>query len=57
MPKEKLKIPKSPQNKKGPYQNKKGPYQNKKGSCPPGFKWDEKKGKCVQKGVGKEYKP
>ena len=57
MPKEKLKIPKSPQNKKGPYQNKKGPYQNKKGSCPPGFKWDEKKGKCVQKGVGPEYKP
>ena len=44
MPKEDLKIPKTP-------------YQNKKGSCPPGFKWDEKKGKCVQKGVGKEYKP
>ena len=50
MPKEKLKIPKSPQKQKGP-------YQNKKGSCPPGFKWDEKKGKCVQKGVGPEYKP
>ena len=43
MPKEDLKIPKK--------------YENKKGSCPPGFKWDEQKGKCVQKGVGPEYKP
>ena len=42
MPKEELKIPK---------------YKNEKGKCPPGHKWDEKKGKCVQKGVGSQYKP
>jgi len=25
--------------------------------CPSGFRWDSKKGKCVQAGVGPEYKP
>jgi len=25
--------------------------------CPSGFRWDSKKGKCVQAGVGPEYRP
>ena len=25
--------------------------------CPSGFRWDSKKGKCVQAGVGPQYKP
>ena len=27
------------------------------GRCPSGFRWDSKKGKCVQAGVGPEYRP
>ena len=25
--------------------------------CPSGFRWDSKKGKCVQAGVGPQYRP
>ena len=25
--------------------------------CPSGFRWDRAKGKCVQAGVGPEYRP
>lgn len=25
--------------------------------CPSGFRWDRKKGRCVQAGVGPEYRP
>tara|TARA_R100000278_G_scaffold13964_1_gene14696 strand:- start:426 stop:575 length:150 start_codon:yes stop_codon:yes gene_type:complete len=25
--------------------------------CPSGFRWDSKKGKCVQASVGSEYRP
>ena len=25
--------------------------------CPSGFRWDSKKGKCVQAGVGPEFRP
>ena len=25
--------------------------------CPSGFRWDSKKGKCVQAGVGLQYRP
>tara|TARA_R100001443_G_scaffold89807_1_gene96336 strand:- start:170 stop:313 length:144 start_codon:yes stop_codon:yes gene_type:complete len=28
-----------------------------KRKCPSGFRWDSKKGKCVQAGVGPEFKP
>ncbi len=28
-----------------------------KRKCPSGFRWDSKKGKCVQAGVGPEYRP
>tara|TARA_B100000287_G_C20123517_1_gene579274 strand:- start:59 stop:208 length:150 start_codon:yes stop_codon:yes gene_type:complete len=27
------------------------------GRCPSGFRWDSKKGKCVQAGVGPQYRP
>jgi len=32
-------------------------YENKPGKCPPGFAWSKKKKKCVQLGVGPEFKP
>ena len=28
-----------------------------KRKCPSGFRWDSAKGKCVQAGVGPEYRP
>ena len=35
----------------------KPPVAERKGKCPSGFRWDSKKGKCVQAGVGPEYRP
>ena len=31
--------------------------KRQQGRCPSGFRWDSKKGKCVQAGVGPEYRP
>lgn len=31
--------------------------KRQQGRCPSGFRWDSKKGKCVQAGVGPKYKP
>jgi len=36
---------------------RKPPNASAKPRCPSGFRWDSKKGKCVQAGVGPEYKP
>ena len=40
--------PKSPQSRQKKAQQKR---------CPSGFRWDSKKGRCVQAGVGPEYRP
>jgi hypothetical protein len=45
-------LPK-PQQPKAP----KTPQAERKRKCPSGFRWDSKKGKCVQAGVGPEYRP
>ena len=31
--------------------------KRQQGRCPSGFRWDSKKGKCVQAGVGPEFRP
>ena len=31
--------------------------QRQQKRCPSGFRWDSKKGKCVQAGVGPEFRP
>ena len=31
--------------------------KRQQGRCPSGFRWDSKKGKCVQAGVGPECRP
>ena len=41
------KAPKTPQAQR--------PHPKRK--CPSGFRWDSAKGKCVQAGVGPEYRP
>jgi hypothetical protein len=49
-------APKAPKPQKPPQT----PARQKKaqqGRCPSGFRWDSKKGKCVQAGVGPEYRP
>tara|TARA_X000000368_G_scaffold397375_1_gene366451 strand:- start:53 stop:199 length:147 start_codon:yes stop_codon:yes gene_type:complete len=40
-----------------PKQVRKTPQRKTASQCPSGFRWDSKKGKCVQAGVGPEYKP
>jgi len=47
---------------KGTYGTKQGRPPKKSAlkaetKCPSGFRWDAKKGKCVQRGVGPKYKP
>ena len=49
-------APKAPKPQKPPQT----PARQKKaqqGRCPSGFRWDSKKGKCVQAGVGPEFRP
>ena len=50
-----------PNTRTGPdYNDEKGrknTYRHEKGHCPPGFKWDEGKQQCVQRGVGPEFRP
>ena len=36
---------------------KKSIHRHEKGHCPPGFRWNEKKKKCEQIGIGPAYKP
>ena len=54
-------LPKPPQQKppKTPKRDTAQSPQKKRqqGRCPSGFRWDSKKGKCVQAGVGPEYRP
>ena len=45
-------IPRKPPS---PPKAQKAPQTPRK--CPSGFRWDSKKGKCVQAGVGPEYRP
>tara|TARA_R100001510_G_C7602236_1_gene168479 strand:- start:71 stop:217 length:147 start_codon:yes stop_codon:yes gene_type:complete len=35
----------------------KGKQANKQVKCPSGFYFDKKKGRCVQAGVGQQFKP
>ena len=49
-----LRKPKAPKPRKPPESSQKSRQQ---GRCPSGFRWDSKKGKCVQAGVGPKYKP
>ena len=51
------KKPKSPKPPKPPKQATAPVKPKASRRCPSGFRWDSKKGKCVQAGVGPEYKP
>ena len=48
-----LPKPQAPKPPKTPVADRPKP----KRKCPSGFRWDSKKGKCVQAGVGPEYRP
>ena len=53
-------IPRKPPSKpkaERPPESKTRPKPERKRKCPSGFRWDSKKGKCVQAGVGPEYRP
>lgn len=45
--------PKPPKPPKPELADKPKPKRN----CPSGFRWDSAKGKCVQAGVGPQYRP
>tara|TARA_Y100000114_G_scaffold15698_1_gene12700 strand:- start:2358 stop:2528 length:171 start_codon:yes stop_codon:yes gene_type:complete len=40
-----------------PKQTKKSPAKKTGTKCPSGFYFDKKKGRCVQAGVGPEFRP
>ena len=48
-----LPKPQRPEQQKTPTAQRPKPQRK----CPSGFRWDSAKGKCVQTGVGPEYRP
>ena len=53
-------IPRKPPSPPKPQKPPQTPVSERpkpKRKCPSGFRWDSKKGKCVQAGVGPEYRP
>ena len=50
------KPPSAPKSQR-PSAPKERPQAERKRKCPSGFRWDSSKGKCVQAGVGPEYRP
>ena len=50
-------TPLRPPVKQPPVPKKNTAQAQRKQSCPSGFRWDSKKGRCVQAGVGPEYRP
>ena len=52
-------IPLKPPKPAPPASQMREPAKQAKASrrCPSGFRWDSKKGKCVQAGVGPQYRP
>ena len=55
----KLKPPKAPQapQMREPAKQERRSKAKASRRCPSGFRWDSKKGKCVQAGVGLQYRP
>ena len=49
--------PPSPPKAQKPPKTPDRPQAERARKCPSGFRWDSKKGKCVQAGVGPEYRP
>ena len=50
-------IPRKPPSPQRPPTSKQRPQAERKRKCPSCFYWDSKKGKCVQAGVGPEFRP
>ena len=51
-------IPRPPKPPKPPKPKRpESEMAERKRKCPSGFRWDSAKGKCVQAGVGPQYRP
>lgn len=51
------KPPKPPKQQRAPQKPKPERKPERQRKCPSGFRWDSKRGRCVQAGVGPEFKP